>query len=273
MSRPEPTVTARGLLLASHPAPALTVTVLVTLLVLAVGAAPQVAAGTALAVLAGQLSVGWSNDAADARADLAAARCAKPVVRGMVDAATLWVAAGVALALAVLASLALMGAVSGGLHVLAVLAAWVYNVWAKDTPLSAVPYALAFAVLPLVVAGLAQPPIDTEAWWALVCASVGVAAHLANTAPDVDSDRMVGRGGLAVVLGSGPARAVAVALVAVAAAVVLASVPDPGPALVGWTLACVVLIALLAAAQRGRLLFPGVMAVVAISAGALLVST
>lgn len=252
-------MTARGLWLASHPVPALTVTALVTGLVLAVGQTPLGAAGVGLAVLAGQLSVGWSNDAADAENDVNASRSAKPVVRGLVDGATLWVAAWAALAATVPASLALMGWVAGGLHIVAVLAAWAYNLGVKDTVLSAVPYALAFGLLPLVVAGLARPPIEPAASWAVVCGCLGVSAHLANTAPDVESDRSVGRGGLAVVVGSGPARAAAVILAAVAAVVAVRSLADPTPLLVGWALVCVAALAVAAAARHGRWLFPAVM--------------
>lgn len=263
--------TGPGLLHASHPAPALTVTALVTALVLAVGASVPVAAGVGVAVLAGQLSVGWSNDASDAEDDVAAQRLDKPVVRGLVDVRRLWVAAGAALVVTVPASLLAMGAVPGALHVLAVLAAWAYNLRLKDTPASPLPYAVAFGLLPVIVAALAEPPIEAAPWWGIVCACVGVAAHLANTAPDVDSDRRVGRGGLAVVLGSAASRALAVALVATAATVTLVSLAPAPSALVLWTLGCVASIAGLAAVSGGRWLFVGVMAAVVTNAVLVLV--
>lgn len=262
-------MTARGLLLASHPVPALTVTALAVALVLAVGAGPATVAGTALAVLAGQLSVGWSNDAADAPSDWAAGRNDKPVVRGLVSARTVWVAALVALAVATLSSLLLMGLVPGGLHLVAVALAWAYNLWAKDTPLSPLPYAVAFALLPVVVAGLAEPPVEAPAWWVAVCACVGVAGHLANTAPDIDSDRSVGRGGLAVVLGSGATRVLAVGLVTVAVCVLLLSVADASPVLMAWALACLPVLVVSATVRDGRWLFPAVMVVAVTNAGLL----
>jgi len=267
--------TGRGLLLASHPGPTATVTTLLALLLLAVGTAPEVAAGAGVAALLGQLSVGWSNDAVDAVADLRARRLSKPVVRGLVTQTQLWWAAMVALGAAVVASLALMGVAAGSLHVVAVAAAWAYNLWLKDTPLSPLPYALAFGLLPIVVAMLAEPPVDVPVWAVLGTACVGVAAHLANTAPEVDSDRQVRRGGLAVVLGSRRSRVLAVALVGLALAVLLTAATAAGWVAGGaatlWTAGTVAVLGLVAVAQGGRWLFPAVMALVVLVCGVLLV--
>ena len=65
---------ARALLITSHPGPSLAITALTTLL--AAQAAPH-GVGPVLiapAMLAGQFSIGWSNDACDARRDAAAGR-------------------------------------------------------------------------------------------------------------------------------------------------------------------------------------------------------
>ncbi|PRC53070.1 ubiquinone biosynthesis protein UbiA, partial [Mycobacterium sp. ITM-2017-0098] len=70
---------ARALIIAGHPGPSLAITALVTLL--AAQAAPN-GIGPVLtgpAMLAGQLSIGWSNDASDAAGDAAAGRTDKPV--------------------------------------------------------------------------------------------------------------------------------------------------------------------------------------------------
>src|ERR1700728_1340764 len=75
----------RALIIASHPIPSLAVTAMATLLT-AEAAPPGFGAGrvvlVALAVLAGQLSVGWSNDAIDADRD--AGRAGKAGPRGPV---------------------------------------------------------------------------------------------------------------------------------------------------------------------------------------------
>ena len=72
----------QALIITSHPGPSLAITALTTLL--AAQAAPRGIgpALTAPALLAGQLSIGWSNDASDAGRDAAAGRPDKPVARG-----------------------------------------------------------------------------------------------------------------------------------------------------------------------------------------------
>lgn len=273
--------TVRGLVLASHPGPTATVTVLVVALLLAVGAPVEVAAGAGAAVLLGQLSVGWSNDAVDAVADLRAARATKPVVRGLVTQTQLWLASVVALVLAIAASLVFMGWTAGSLHVVAVLGAWAYNLRLKDTALSPLPYALAFGLLPIIVGALAEPPIAVPAWAALVTAAVGVAAHLANTAPDVASDRRVRRGGLAVVLGSAAARALAVALVGLAGGALLVAgasagwVGTDGVVRADVAIACAAsalgVLVVAAVLRAGRWLFPAVMSLVVLASVSLVV--
>ena len=82
---------------ASHPGPTLVVSALALILGLSVGLdAPRLALLVG-AVFAGQLSVGWSNDAIDARRDLAVGRADKPVARGEITARAVALAAGVAL--------------------------------------------------------------------------------------------------------------------------------------------------------------------------------
>ena len=72
----------QSLIITSHPGPSLAITALTTLL--AAQAAPHGIgpALTAPALLAGQLSIGWSNDACDAARDAAAGRTDKPLARG-----------------------------------------------------------------------------------------------------------------------------------------------------------------------------------------------
>ena len=72
-----------GLALACHPGPTLAMTGLSAALVLALGGTGSAAIRLAVCVLAGQLSIGWSNDARDAADDSAAGRSAKPIVRGL----------------------------------------------------------------------------------------------------------------------------------------------------------------------------------------------
>jgi 4-hydroxybenzoate polyprenyltransferase len=88
----------RALILASHPGPSLAITVIAVLLTAEAGphgAGPVLAAP---AMLAGQLSVGWSNDALDAKRDAAAGRMDKPLARGDIGIRAVWIAACCSLA-------------------------------------------------------------------------------------------------------------------------------------------------------------------------------
>src|SRR5262252_11071177 len=99
---------ARALLITSHPGPSLAITALTTLL--AAQAAPH-GIGPVLvapAMLAGQFSVGWSNDVFDAGRDAAAGRTDKPVATGAISSRAVWIAA----VAAVVAALAMSAAMS-----------------------------------------------------------------------------------------------------------------------------------------------------------------
>lgn len=80
----------RALVVASHPGPSLAITALATLL--AAQAAPHGVGPvlTAPAMLAGQLSVGWSNDALDSERDAAARRTDKPIAAGLISKRAVW---------------------------------------------------------------------------------------------------------------------------------------------------------------------------------------
>lgn len=260
------TDTVRGLALGCHPGPALAVTLIVTGLTLFAGADLTSAAGLALAVLVGQLSVGWANDATDASADLRAGRRDKPTVGLGIPADALWRAALAAVTAAAVLSLLLLGWWLGLLHMLAVLVAWAYNLRLKDTVLSPLPYAVAFGLVPVVALGVADPTRATPAWAVVLGAAVGVGAHLANTVPDIDSDRAVGRGGIAVRLGSVATRVLTVACFAVAAGTVLVGLPDADTGLAVVLLGQVGLLAATAAWRGGRALFPVLLALAAIDA-------
>uniref|UniRef100_UPI001F0BB9E9 UbiA family prenyltransferase n=1 Tax=Microbacterium sp. CPCC 204701 TaxID=2493084 RepID=UPI001F0BB9E9 len=90
--------TLRGLWGSTHPGPTLVVTTLALALGVAVGLEPWRLVLLTLAVLAGQMSIGISNDALDAPRDRAVGRADKPVARGDVSVRAAWVAASVALA-------------------------------------------------------------------------------------------------------------------------------------------------------------------------------
>lgn len=209
-----------ALALSCHPIPTLAVTAISAGLAALAGVPLGRAVLLVTAVLAGQLSIGWSNDAIDAARDRATARADKPVAGGVVSPRTVGVAAAVALLLAVLLSLAL-GWAPGLAALTVVVCGWAYNLGLKGTQASFVPYAIAFGMLP-AVATLAAPNPAWPAPWAMIMGALfGVSAHLANVLPDLDDDLDNGVRGLPHRMG---ARATAVAcpiLLAAACLVVL----------------------------------------------------
>lgn len=220
---------AAALVRAAHAPPAFAVTVFAGAYAAgAAGAGPGRALLVAAAVLAGQLSVGWSNDWIDAGRDLAVGRADKPVVAGTVTVAGLRRAALTALAACVVLSLAL-GLPAAVLHLALVGAAWAYNARLKSTAWSWLPYAVAFGGLPSV-ATLGVPGGDALApWWVTAGgALLGVGAHLANVLPDLEDDAATGVRGLPHRLGR-RRTAFGAAVVLLVAVVVVALGPPGGP--------------------------------------------
>lgn len=212
---------ARDHLLAAHPVPSLAVTTLAGALAAGSGAGSRTVLVVA-AVLAGQLSLGWSNDWLDARRDAAVGRRDKPAADGRVSPATVRTAAFAALAACVPLSLA-WGPAAGAVHLITVASAWTYNLGVKATVWSWVPYAVAFGLLPMAVA-LALPGRPVAAWWALAAgALLGVGAHGLNVLPDLLDDAATGVRGLPHRIGSrATALGSAAALLGATALVVLA---------------------------------------------------
>lgn len=222
--------TVVALALATHLAPTLAVTGLVTVLSLGAGVGPGRSTILALAALTGQLSVGWSNDWMDAERDLAVGRTDKPTVTGRVAPATLRTGALLAAAACVPLSLAL-GWRAGLVHLAAVGAAWAYNAGLKGTIWSWAPYAFAFAAMPSVVTLALPVPAPAQPWATLAGALLGVGAHLANVLPDLDDDHATGIRGLPHRLGRrGSALAAAATLLGATVAIVLGPDRDLGPA-------------------------------------------
>ena len=210
-----------GLIQACHPLPTLAVTVLTAVLFSSAGNPGLICVVGGLAVLTGQLSIGWSNDLIDRDRDLTVGRSAKPIVSGQVSAQLLRAACAVALVLTVPLSLVL-GWPAGLLHLAAVGAGWAYNVKLKSSVTSPLPYLFAFAALP-VIATLAHHR-QWPAWWVVVAAGlIGVAAHFANVLPDLAADAETGVRGLPQRLGYSWALAVATVLMAAVSFLILLS--------------------------------------------------
>lgn len=213
-------------------------TVFVAVVAVAAGRGAAGSAAVAAAVGAGQLSVGWCNDAVDARRDAVVGRPDKPAATGEVSARVVGVAAGVALlgcaGLSLLSGPAAAGAHVGGV----VLGGWAYDLGLKRTVLSPLPYAVGFASLPAFVAlGLAGAP--GPAWWAVAGAALlGVGAHFVNVLPDIVGDRLTGVRGLPQRVGARWSRRIAPVVLGAAVAILTWGPPgSPGP--LGWSVAAV----------------------------------
>jgi 4-hydroxybenzoate polyprenyltransferase len=217
---------------AAHAAPAAAVTLIAGAYAAGpAGGSPGRALLVAAAVLAGQLSIGWSNDWIDADRDLAVGRPDKPVVRGEVTPGSLRAGALLAVTACVGLSL-LLGLRAALVHAVLVGAGWAYNARLKATAWSWAPYAVAFGALPSV-ATLGVPGGDGFApWWATAGgALLGVGAHLANVLPDLEDDAATGVRGLPHRLGRrGTAFGAAGVLGVAVLVVVLGSPGPPGPA-------------------------------------------
>ncbi len=191
----------QGFVRAAHPLPTIAVSLVITAFGWSLGWTGWPLVAVFVTILIGQLSVGWSNDAADASLDARVGRTSKPTVAQDVSARTLWIAAITALAAASLLSWAVAGWLGGSFHVFAILMAWLYNIRLSRTAWSWLPYALAFGAMPAFLSfGLNDAP--PTAWAVAVFAIIGVSAHLANALPDAESDAAAGVGGLVVRLGT-----------------------------------------------------------------------
>ncbi len=158
-------------------------------------------------VLMTQLSISALNDWADRARDAAAHRF-RPVAMGRIGAP-------LALGLAIVFALgALPGALAYGmagfLVLLGLAAGWAYDLWLKPTPMSFLPFAIAFPLLPTWVGLVAGRPLPSLVWLLIAGVPLATAIHLADSLPDLELDRAAGMRTLAVQLGFPRALRVAV---------------------------------------------------------------
>jgi 4-hydroxybenzoate polyprenyltransferase len=257
-------VRVRALVVASHPGPSLAITAMVT--VLAAEAAPH-GFGPVLvapAMLAGQLSVGWSNDACDAALDLAAGRTDKPVARGEVTVRALWIAATVSV-LAALAMSAAISLVTLGINALLIGAAWAYNLGLKSTPWSGLMFLLGFAPLPAYAASTLPGQPAPRIWVCVAAGLLGLGGHFANVLPDLAADLASGVRGLPQVVaarwGPGAARAAALVLLLSASALLVAEASPARRWIAVAGLCCSCVLAVIGALGSGRTPFRAAIAI------------
>jgi 4-hydroxybenzoate polyprenyltransferase len=241
----------RGMIRASHPGPAVAVTLVTVILAIGTGVDAGRVVLVGAAMLAGQLSIGWSNDWIDADRDTAVARSDKPIASGDVSRRAVRAAALGAVILAVPLSL-LLGPLAAVVNLVGIASGWIYNAWLKRTLASGVPYVVTFGTLPLFVT-LAQSEPRPAEWWAIVVgALLGFGAHFANVLPDLVDDARTGVRGLPHALGRQASGVIAFASLALASLVACGGIAAARPDLIA--VAIVGLVAGMAIAIAGIVL-------------------
>ena len=169
----------------------------------------------AIAIFAGQLVVGWSNDFIDAPLDIAAQRTKKPIVGKEINPDLLKKSIVVALVAALLLSLfSPLGLTGTLIHFLGILSATFYNLKLKPTILSPLPYIVSFGALPWAIylpAGN-HPPL----WLYLDFMLIAVAFHFFNVLKDFQWDIKQGILGLPQRLGRNVSLIISILLVTTA---------------------------------------------------------
>jgi 4-hydroxybenzoate polyprenyltransferase len=233
---------ALALVKSSHPEPGGAVTIAMTLLAIGVGHRGWSILGVFAAVAATQLSVGWVNDWLDTDRDRTAGRRDKPVVSGAVSRRAVGIA-GLTASLAIPFLGLPFGAAATVCITLVGVFALLYDWPLKSTPLSVVPYLVAFGLLPafvvLALPGSPAPP----AWLVASGALLGGGAHFANVLPDLADDAATGVRGLPHRIGA-TGSTLAAALLLLAATLTLVFGPPGPPSWVGIAAAAAAVVVL-----------------------------
>jgi 4-hydroxybenzoate polyprenyltransferase len=169
----------------------------------------------AVAIFAGQLVVGWSNDFIDAPLDIAAQRTKKPIVSKEINPEQLKKSILVALVAALLLSLfSPLGLTGTLIHFLGILSATIYNFKLKPTILSPLPFIVSFGALPWAIYLPAenQPPL----WLFIDFMLIAVAFHFFNVLKDFQWDINQGVLGLPQRLGRTTSLIISISLVVIA---------------------------------------------------------
>jgi len=211
----------RGLLKASHFGPTLLVTAI------SFGFATYYwwegpAFVIAFGVFTGQLVVGWSNDLYDYQDDLRHNRQNKPLVAQSISIETLQKWLRFMVPFSFVANLLGPLGIKGGLvYMLGIACGIAYNFYFKFSPLSPLPYAIAFAALPSSVA--ISKAITPPTWMWLGGALFGMAAHFINVIKNMKEDQVSQIRGLPQILGTKKSILVASLLIILGIALLLIS--------------------------------------------------
>jgi 4-hydroxybenzoate polyprenyltransferase len=192
----------KGWVAAAHPFP-LTMVLALTLLIGIASAQGELDVGRLalllVAMLGSQLAIGWSNDYLDREND-AVHQPSKPLASGLLEVKLMPPAIAVVLGVSAVCG-AILGLTPFLWLVVGTTCGQAYNFGLKDTRLSAVPFVQALAVLPPFVWSALDVYQGEFLWLYALGTPLALAAHLANTLPDIETDVAAGRRGLAVALG------------------------------------------------------------------------
>ena len=176
----------------------------------------------AFGVFTGQLIVGWSNDLYDYEDDLRHNRLNKPLVAKTISKEQLQKWLRFMVPFSFIANLLGPLGIKGGLvYMLGVACGVGYNFYFKFSPLSPLPYAIAFAALPSCIA--ISKDITPPTWMWLGGALFGMAAHFINVIKDMKEDQFSEIGGLPQRLGTTKSVIAALVLIAIGVTVIFNS--------------------------------------------------
>jgi len=166
----------------------------------------------AFGVFTGQLVVGWSNDLYDYEDDLRHNRLNKPLIAKTISRETLQRWLRFMVPFSFVANLLGPLGINGGLvYMLGIACGVAYNFYFKFSPLSPLPYAIAFAALPSCIA--ISKDVTPPLWMWLGGALLGMAAHFINVIKDMKEDQISQIGGLPQRLGTTKSLIVAIFLI------------------------------------------------------------
>jgi 4-hydroxybenzoate polyprenyltransferase len=169
-----------------------------------------------------QFSISALNEWADSDLDRRAGR-RRPIPLGLISrGAALSVAVVCAVGAFLLCVLSDLGPFALLLVGVGTASGWAYDLWLKATPLSFVPFAIAFPLIPFWIGVLAGRPPTGLLILFLGGSPLASAIHLADAIPDRDRDGEAGLETLAVALGKPRAERAAVGLLLIGALVSIA---------------------------------------------------
>jgi 4-hydroxybenzoate polyprenyltransferase len=238
----EPTVSGSARLVAAarlvHPFPSLLDGAVVALIAVVAGGGIPTALVLGLSMTCLQFAIGTVNDIVDAPFD-EGIRPGKPIPNGLVSPGRAFqvalgaAAAGLVLALTGGPGLVLLALVGLGIGL-------AYDLWAKGTTLSWLPFAIGIPLLPIY--GWYGATGEIPGLFLVVvpaAANAGTALAIANAIVDMERDEEAGNRSIALALGPGRASRVVLALQLVVAVLAVGTAAVLGAPL-GWVLAVLV---------------------------------